>query len=150
MYRLWVVTLFTDIYSYCWYFLPPSVSRHWAFQEGLSRLRLGRICLLWEAVLQFWISQLFIKRQCDFASPQEYICLTDSPQRCWKQIYLPVLIAVLGLLAVSCSWKNTAKLSREGLWADRSRWQRHPARTAAQWDRELGCSIIWFIRGWSA
>lgn len=140
MYHLWVVTLFADIYSCCWYFLPPNVSRHLACQEGLSRLRLGHIFLLWEAVLPFWISQLFIKRQCDFASPQEYICLTDSPQRCWKQIYLPVLIVVLGLLAASCSWKNTAKLSQEGLWADRSRLQKHAARKAAQsaWSGSLG------------
>lgn len=148
MYHLWVVTLFADIYSCGWYFLLLNVSRHWAFQEGLSRLRLGHVCLLWEAVLQFWISQLFIKRQCDFASPPEYICLTDLPQRCWKQIYLPVLKAVLALLAFSCTWKNAAKLSQEGLWADRSRWRRHPARMAAQWDWELDCCIIWFIRGW--
>lgn len=112
MYHLRVVSLFFDIYS-CWCnFLPSNVSRQRVFLEGLSGLRLRLTCLLWEVVLQFRIPQLFIKRQCDFASPEEYICLTDSPQRCWKQIYLPVLmIAVLGWLALSCSWKDRRKPS---------------------------------------
>lgn len=97
MYNLSVISLFFDIYRCCCHFLPSNVSRQWGFQESLSHLRLRLTCLLWEDVLQFWIPQLFIKRQCDFASPEEYICLTDSPQRGWKQIYLPVLPVVLGL-----------------------------------------------------
>lgn len=118
MYHLWVVSLFFDIYSCCCRFLPSNVARQWVFQEGLSCLRLRFAPLLWEAVLQFRIPQLFIKRQYDFASPEECICLADSPQRCWKQIYLPVLIVVLGWLAVSCNRKDKSKSSQEGLWAE--------------------------------
>lgn len=118
MYHLWVVSLFFDIYSCCCHFLPSNVSRQWVFQEGLICLRLRFTPLLWEPVLKFRIPQLFIKRQYNFASPEECICLADSPQRCWKQIYLPVLIVVLSWLAVSCSWKDKSKSSQEGLWAE--------------------------------